>query len=141
MSFRQLKDLIVTEPFFDSLSCGAVVNNRWDHDGCMDQECPGGWKVWLPVFFAVFVTQLFVIEGTKPAAFVKGLRLAGPRDVLNAAALIQVPPEILKLLSKNARCLSEKVKIPKFVRVHNYAFSQTIAVYNLTGGVIIASRS
>ncbi len=118
--FRQLKDLVVDlEPLFDSLK--AVVPwliTRWDHDGCMDPGVSRRMESLAScILCGVCDAAFYNPGGTKPAAFVKGLRLAqDPRDVLNAARLrlMQVPPEILKLfIKKMPDVCPKKVKIPE----------------------------
>jgi succinate dehydrogenase / fumarate reductase iron-sulfur subunit len=118
--FRQLKDLVVDlEPFFDSLK--AIVPwliTRWDHDGCMAPEVSRRMEGLASCILCGVCDAAFSNPGgTKPAAFVKGLRLAqDPRDVLNEARLhvMQVPPVILKLFIKKMPLVCpKKIKIPE----------------------------
>lgn len=118
--FRQLKDLVVDlEPFFGSLK--AVVPwlvNRLDHSGRMEPEVARKLEELAScILCGVCDAALSDQAGVRPAAFVKGLRLArDPRDELGAARLrlMQVPPEILKLFIKDLpEVCPKKVTIPK----------------------------
>ncbi|HHW43135.1 MAG TPA: 2Fe-2S iron-sulfur cluster binding domain-containing protein [Desulfotomaculum sp.] len=105
--FRQLKDLVVDlEPFFESLKAVVPwVVTRDDHDGRMAPETAR--KLESPatcILCGVCQAAMDEPAASKPAALVKGLRLAlDPRDALGAARLqlMKVPPEILRLFIKN----------------------------------------
>lgn len=101
--FRQLKDLVVDlEPFFASLRAVLPwVVTRDEHSGLMDPEVAK--KLEAPatcILCGVCDAAVEVPGETKPAALVKGLRLAlDPRDALGWARLqlMKVPADILKL--------------------------------------------
>ncbi|HPZ43539.1 MAG TPA: 2Fe-2S iron-sulfur cluster-binding protein [Bacillota bacterium] len=118
--FRQLKDLVVDlEPLFDSLK--AVVPwliTRPEHDGHMDPAVSQRMESLSScILCGICDAAICNPGGTKPAAYVKGLRLAqDTRDVLNEARLrlMQVPPEILKLfIKKMPDVCPKKVKVPE----------------------------
>ncbi|WP_027717261.1 succinate dehydrogenase/fumarate reductase iron-sulfur subunit [Desulfovirgula thermocuniculi] len=116
--FRRLKDLVVDlEPFFASLQAVLPwVVTREDHDGLMDPEVAR--KLEGPatcILCGVCDAAIEVAGEVKPAALVKGLRLAlDPRDALGAARLqlMKVPPEILRLF---VRELTQKC--PKGIKI------------------------
>jgi succinate dehydrogenase / fumarate reductase iron-sulfur subunit len=105
--FRQLKDLVVDlDPFFESLKAVVPwVVIRDNHDGRMAPEMAR--KLESPatcILCGVCHAAMDDPGEVKPAAVVKGLRLAlDPRDALGAARLqlMKVPRDILKLFIKD----------------------------------------
>jgi len=104
--FKQLKDLVVDlEPFFESLKAVVPwVVNRDDYNGRMAPEQAR--KLEGPatcILCGVCDAAVEGVKGLKPAALVKGLKLAqDPRDALGDARIkmMKVPAEVLRLFIK-----------------------------------------
>ncbi|MEW6275583.1 MAG: 2Fe-2S iron-sulfur cluster-binding protein [Bacillota bacterium] len=112
--FRQIKDLVVDlDPFFESLKAVLPwILTRPEHDGRMSPEAARAVEGPATCILCGICNAALEVPGeAKPAALVKGLRLAlDPRDTLGAARLrlMNLPPEVLSSFANDL-----KQKCPK----------------------------
>lgn len=118
--FRQIKDLVVDlEPFFESLKTVLPwVITRPDHNGKMSPEAARAIEGPATCILCGVCDAAVTAPGeTKPAAVVKGVRLAlDPRDTLGAIRrqLMNLSPEVLKLfIGELPEKCPKKIAVPE----------------------------